>query len=215
MLLDAAIAGTILGAALAAVAIPREDRALVATIVVGAGLALAWLRLGAPIVALVEASVGTVVATMLLRRAFARSDAAARCDVGSLPTSTERVVVPLMALVIAGSLTMVVHAFGRPLPVLAIAATGLVGLGLAGVTLSSDVLRRVIGLRALIAGATLTLGVFVGATDTTSRLDLRTQFMAATATMLAVLVAALAARIVIRIGFHVDDRRTAATARSS
>jgi multisubunit Na+/H+ antiporter MnhB subunit len=128
---DAILAGTVLGVA-AWIVVARETFAAVAGFIAyGLLLALVWVRLGAPDVALTEAAIGGGVTGVLLLGAAARLPGGATVpDVW--PAAPLRLVAGALCTVIAAALAAVVLLLPEPAPTLApqaAAALPATGLG--------------------------------------------------------------------------------------
>jgi multisubunit Na+/H+ antiporter MnhB subunit len=116
--IDAVLVPAILGAAAAAVAVRDRFAAIVAFIVCGLLLAIAWVRLGAVDVALAEGAIGAGLTGVLLLGALARmrplaSDVAAE---PAVPSRTLRLTSAALAAAIAAGVAVGVLTLPSPAP---------------------------------------------------------------------------------------------------
>ncbi len=119
---DTGLAALILALALWVIAAREAFAAVVGFVAFGLLLALAWVRLAAPDVALTEAAIGSGVTGSILIAAAARLqpiERSARCEA---PLRTLRVVAALVSLLVAAGLAGIVVSLPTPAPTLASAA---------------------------------------------------------------------------------------------
>jgi multisubunit Na+/H+ antiporter MnhB subunit len=129
-LFDAILVATVLGVAGWTIAVREAFAAVVGFVAYGLLLALVWVRLAAPDVALTEAAIGGGVTGVLLLGAAARLRNAAAP--GEWPSATLRLVAGTLCATVAVALTAVVLLLPDPVPTLApraLASLPLTGLG--------------------------------------------------------------------------------------
>jgi multisubunit Na+/H+ antiporter MnhB subunit len=130
-LLDAVLAATVLAIAGWTIAVRDAFAAVVGLVAYGLLLALVWVRLAAPDVALTEAAIGGGVTGVLLLRAAARLRGATAAP-DEWPTAGLRLVVAGLCVAVALALAAVVVMLPEPAPTLApqaVASLPATGLG--------------------------------------------------------------------------------------
>lgn len=116
--LDTSLAALVIGVALFTIIAKDEFSAVVAYVAYGIFLAIVWVRLYAPDVALTEAAVGGGVTGVLLVMAGKRLDAAATV-VAKKPGAAVSAVVAACSILLAGSLAAAILSLPDPAPSLA------------------------------------------------------------------------------------------------
>jgi multisubunit Na+/H+ antiporter MnhB subunit len=128
---DAGLLVLLLGLGWWIVAAPSDFAATVGFVVYGLLLAVAWLRLGAPDVALTEAAVGGGVTGAILLRAATRLSRTAADSQARPPPASLRLAVGMLCLAVTVGLAVVVVTLPSPAPTLApTAAAHLAEVGL-------------------------------------------------------------------------------------
>jgi multisubunit Na+/H+ antiporter MnhB subunit len=115
---DAILAATVLGVALWTIVAREAFAAVVGFVAYGLLLALVWVRLAAPDVALTEAAIGGGVTGVLLLGAAARLRGAAAAP-GEWPATTLRLAAAALSATVAAALAAVVLLLPDPAPTLA------------------------------------------------------------------------------------------------
>jgi multisubunit Na+/H+ antiporter MnhB subunit len=131
MAFDAGLAALVLGAGAWAIAARDAFAAVVAYVSYGLLLALVWVRLAAPDVAMTEAAIGSGVTGVLLIGASARLRVAEAPAAGGIPGMALRLAAASFSILMAAGVAAIVLLWPAPAPTLApqamanIAATGL------------------------------------------------------------------------------------------
>ncbi|MCW2272474.1 DUF4040 domain-containing protein [Rhodoblastus acidophilus] len=120
--LDVGLALLVVGVAAWTIAARNLFASVVGYVAYGLLLALVWVRLYAPDVALTEAAVGGGVTGVLLVTAGKRLDALASAEVGVPPGRALKILAGALAALVAGALAWVVLTLPSPAPSLAPAA---------------------------------------------------------------------------------------------
>ncbi len=121
-ILDVGLAFLVVGLAAWTVAARNLFASVVGYVAYGLLLALVWIRLYAPDVALTEAAVGGGVTGVLLITAGKRLGALEKDEAGATPALALKIVAGALALFVAGALSWVVVTLPDPAPTLAPAA---------------------------------------------------------------------------------------------
>jgi multisubunit Na+/H+ antiporter MnhB subunit len=119
---DAILAATVLGVASWTIAARQAFAAVVGFVAYGLLLALVWVRLAAPDVALTEAAIGGGATGVLLLGAAARLRGTAIVPAHEPPGATMRVVIGLLCGVVSAALAAIMFLLPEPAPTLAPAA---------------------------------------------------------------------------------------------
>ncbi|MTW18400.1 DUF4040 domain-containing protein [Rhodoplanes serenus] len=130
--LDLFVAGVVLVVAVWTVAVRNTSSAVVGFVAYGLLLALVWVRLGAPDVALTEAAIGSGLTGALLIGAAARLRAGESTVAAERPGVPVRLLIAALATVVAAAIAGVLLSLPDPAPTLAPEATanaGATGLG--------------------------------------------------------------------------------------
>ncbi len=128
---DAGLAALVVAVAIWTIAARAAFAAIVGFVALGLLLALAWVRLAAPDVALTEAAIGSGLTGGLLVAAAARLPPAARLSLGEMTALPLRLAAAVVSMLVVAGLVAIVLLLPTPAPSLAplaaahIAATGL------------------------------------------------------------------------------------------
>jgi multisubunit Na+/H+ antiporter MnhB subunit len=117
--LDISLAALVIGVALFTIIAKDEFSAVTAYVAYGIFLAIVWVRLYAPDVALTEAAVGGGVTGVLLVMAGKRLDASATIVIARKPSAAFSASVAVCSILLAGSLAAVIMSLPDPAPSLA------------------------------------------------------------------------------------------------
>ncbi|MCI4680125.1 DUF4040 domain-containing protein [Rhodoblastus acidophilus] len=120
--LDLGLALLVVGVAAWTIAARNLFASVVGYVAYGLLLAIVWIRLYAPDIALTEAAVGSGVTGVLLVTAGKRLDAIKAAETGAPPGLALRIFVGALAVLVAGALAWVVVTLPTPAPSLAPAA---------------------------------------------------------------------------------------------
>ena len=130
-ILDLGLALLVLAVASWTIAARAIFGAVVGYVAYGLLLAIVWVRLFAPDVALTEAAIGSGVTGVLLVTAGSRLGRAGKAQVAAAPSLSQRVTAAVLAVLVAGALAAAVLSLPEPVPSLApqaqqaLSATGL------------------------------------------------------------------------------------------